>query len=631
MPEQPIAVRRPARWTEPMDASMTDADVSWLRTRRPFADMNASAFPRATPIEGIIRGDTRLHRCEPGEIIVREGDYGNSAFLVLSGQTRVVVDSLAPELLGRLPSETGTSKKWFLETLGDYLGQTLGHPAPVESRRPEQVTTHVETHPSISSTSIQQVDDRPAIFLQDFSVVLKGTNTIALGPGELFGEVAAMYRSPRTATVIAETESTLLEIRWQGLRILRRDPAFADTLDKHYRENWLSIHLREIPLLRHLPESNLERVAKSTQMRSFGRMEWNADYKKNRTLPVEQQIASEPLVATEGAMPADLIIIRSGFGRLSQAYGASERTTAYLGRGHLFGLEEVATNAVRPASTPPRTLKHSLRAVGFLDTLHIPMEIFATEILPHVRRSELPKEVSHWLSQAKQERSHPGNAANRKTANGATAPDRRKTARSTATPTSDWKDLPSSGGQRFQPTGLLEFVVQNRLNNGQQAMVIDLHRCTRCDDCVKACAATHDGNSRFVRQGVSHERLQFAQACMQCDDPVCMIGCPTGAITRNGDTGVVGIHESICVGCGVCASSCPYENINMVHVQDPSGRPYTDVTTGRPIQKATKCDMCQSSPSGPACAAACPHDALVRIDLTQSKPLRDWLDQRGAG
>ncbi|WP_238383115.1 cyclic nucleotide-binding domain-containing protein [Rubripirellula obstinata] len=610
-------MRRPARWTEPMDASMTDADVKWLRSRQPFASMDESAFPRGAPIEGIIRGDTRLHRCEPGEVIVREGDYGNSAFLVLSGETSVLVDSLDPKLLGRPPVE----KKSWIDALGEYLGQSyLGRSKLVEARRPDQVTTDLpanDEHDNQNNpASIRQVDDRPAVFLQDFGGVLKGSNTITIGPGELFGEVAAMYRSPRTATVIAKTETTLLEIRWQGLRILRRDPCFADTLDKHYRENWLTVHLRELPLLRHLPEAGLERVAKATQMRSYGRMEWNADYKKSRTLPVEQQIASEPLVASEGAMPTDLIIVRSGFARLSQAYGASERTTAYLGKGHLFGLEEVATNSARTDNSAPRTLKHSLRAVGFLDTLQIPVEVFATEILPFVRRSELPEQVAALLQNQDADRSG--------------KEDRRKSNRDKAVAKSDWNDLPTSGGQRFQPTGLLEFVVQNRLNNGQQAMVIDLHRCTRCDDCVRACAATHDGNPRFTRQGISHERLQFTQACMQCDDPVCMIGCPTGAITRNDETGVVGIHESICVGCGVCASSCPYENINMVQVQDHAGRPYTDIATQKPIQKATKCDMCQDSPSGPACAAACPHDALVRIDLTQSKPLRDWLDQRGA-
>ena len=183
-------------------------------------------------------------------------------------------------------------------------------------------------------------------------------------------------------------------------------------------------------------------------------------------------------------------------------------------------------------------------------------------------------------------------------------------------------------GTQFESTGLLEFVVQNRMNNAQQAMLIDLHRCTRCDDCVKACASVHDGNPKFVRQGVSHERLQFVQACMHCVDPVCMIGCPTGSISRNIESGVVSIHESICVGCGTCASACPYDNIRMAEIFDPQGRAYCDSNTGKPISKATKCDMCSSLPSGPACASACPHDALVRIDLTESKPLDEWLERR---
>ena len=159
-------------------------------------------------------------------------------------------------------------------------------------------------------------------------------------------------------------------------------------------------------------------------------------------------------------------------------------------------------------------------------------------------------------------------------------------------------------------------------------MVIDLNRCVRCDDCVKACASVHDGNPRFVRTGASHGNLQFTQACMHCTDPVCMIGCPTGAISRDENSGVVAVHEPICVGCSTCANSCPYQNIRMIEVSDRDGRPFTDSGTGKPIVKATKCDLCQQSATGPACANACPHDALVRIDLNESKPLSDWLEQR---
>ncbi len=81
----PNVVRRPERWDSPLDASLTDADVAWLRTRPPFSSLNAAAFPKATPLEGILRNDCRVLRVEPGEIIVREGDYGSSAFLVLAG------------------------------------------------------------------------------------------------------------------------------------------------------------------------------------------------------------------------------------------------------------------------------------------------------------------------------------------------------------------------------------------------------------------------------------------------------------------------------------------------------------------------------------------------------------------
>ena len=601
-----------------MDPSMTDADVCWLRSRDPFASMDSQSFPRSMPLDGILKYDCRLHRCEPGEIIVREGDYGNSAFLVLAGSVAVLVNSLLPSQLGRTPVE---KLAW-----PEALRRMLFRSSVPEARRPDQVTTNLSANAGVGT--IRNVDDRPAIFLQDFDVVLRENEKVSLGPGELFGEVAAMYRSPRTATVIAETEATLLEVRWQGLRILRRDRDFADSLDRHYRAHWLPVHLREIPLLRHLPEASLARVVEATELRSFGKMEWNADYKKTRQLPTEQQIDSEPLVAEEGRTPTDLIVVRSGFGRLSEKFGSAHRTTAYIGKGGVFGLEEIAYNATRSSTLPLQPLRQSLRAVGFLDTLSIPVETFAEEILPHVRRSELPDRAAKLLLETDRTRVDPTpdteipDQADRNATG-----DRRRNQRQ-ASESSDWQDLPSETGQRFQPTGLLEFIVQHRLNNGIQAMVIDLHRCTRCDDCVKACASAHDGNTRFVRQGFSHERLQFTQACMHCADPVCMIGCPTGAIARDEKSGVVGIHESICVGCGMCAASCPYENIRMAQVNDHEGRPYTDAQTGKPIEKATKCDMCSGLPSGPACANACPHDALVRIDLSTSGPLQKWLDRR---
>ena len=176
---------------------------------------------------------------------------------------------------------------------------------------------------------------------------------------------------------------------------------------------------------------------------------------------------------------------------------------------------------------------------------------------------------------------------------------------------------------------LTEFVVENRLINGTQTMMIDLERCVRCDDCVTAYANAHDNNPRFNRHGLTFGtdsgKYMFANACMHCVDPVCMIGCPTGAIHRS-EEGVVTINDPTCIGCSTCANSCPYDNIRMVPARDGSNKAYVD-KGNQPIMKATKCDLCSQTSGAPACERACSHDALTRIDLKDITKLSDWVDR----
>jgi Fe-S-cluster-containing dehydrogenase component len=150
-------------------------------------------------------------------------------------------------------------------------------------------------------------------------------------------------------------------------------------------------------------------------------------------------------------------------------------------------------------------------------------------------------------------------------------------------------------------------------------MLIDQDRCVRCDDCVRACASGHDNNPRFIRHGKVHANWLITNACMHCSDPVCMIGCPTGAIHRLTE-GTVVINDNTCIGCATCANSCPYQNIRMVEIKDKNDRHIVDQLTGKPILKATKCDLCATQPGGPACVRACPHDALQRIDFQVELP-----------
>jgi Fe-S-cluster-containing dehydrogenase component len=118
--------------------------------------------------------------------------------------------------------------------------------------------------------------------------------------------------------------------------------------------------------------------------------------------------------------------------------------------------------------------------------------------------------------------------------------------------------------RRAEELGLLQ---------GQNLMLIDLDRCTRCGDCVQACIDTHDdGYSRLFLDGPRFGKYLIPSSCRQCRDPVCMIGCPVGSI-QQGDDGEIRIREW-CIGCGLCAGQCPYDSIQMHDAAVlPSGAP----------------------------------------------------------
>ncbi len=129
-------------------------------------------------------------------------------------------------------------------------------------------------------------------------------------------------------------------------------------------------------------------------------------------------------------------------------------------------------------------------------------------------------------------------------------------------------------------------------------------KCTRCDECTKACSDTHQGVTRLIREGLRFDKFLVASSCRSCLDPYCMIGCPVGSIRRKLTSEIV--IENWCIGCGLCAENCPYGNINMVEQLD---------SKKASVRKATTCDLCQSlGPNHePSCVYACPHDAAHRM------------------
>lgn len=550
---------------------MTDQEVGRIMQIPLFRQMDATRFPVNTSLHDILLNDGRLRRFKAGDIIVRQGDYGNSAFIVLSGSARVILDKLTDAGVGH--------HEPVRKSFSGALAQLWRN-----SRLPE--VRHLSDRAPLSDGQNDFISQSDAVFVQDINAIVKGKKSVDLPEGELFGEIAALSRTPRTTTVIAGADSEMLEIRWQGLREIRlRAPEFKAYVDRLYREHSLKNHLRETPMFRYLNDATLEIVAAATEFLTFGNFEWYAAYSKIREASASERIHEEPVVAHQGHYPNGVYLVRSGFARLSEAYNNVERTVSYLGRGQTFGFEEVAWNWKEKRDMP---FRRTLRAVGYVDVLFVPTAILEQHVFPSLPASELPRPQK---------------------------------------PRADRGWSAASLHPKIS-TKMMEFIVEQRFINGTAAMIIDMDRCTRCDDCVRACAATHNNNPRFLRHGPIEDGFMIANACMHCQDPVCMIGCPTGAIHRDSADGRVLINDLTCIGCATCANSCPYNNIQMVTARATDGRPYYDKASNQPIQKAAKCDLCATQITGPACANACPHDALVRMDMRIVDKLADWMDQR---
>jgi CRP-like cAMP-binding protein/Fe-S-cluster-containing dehydrogenase component len=148
----------------------------------------------------------------------------------------------------------------------------------------------------------------------------------------------------------------------------------------------------------------------------------------------------------------------------------------------------------------------------------------------------------------------------------------------------------------------------------ESLLVINLDRCVRCGNCVRACHARHQF-TRLDRRGPifrrrqavkskKHEHILIPSSCRHCRDPECMIGCPTGAIQRfpNGD---VDINDN-CIGCDNCARKCPYGNITMRPL------PPAEQKNGV-VKRAIKCNLCRGY-SYSNCVYECPRGAVLRVD-----------------
>ncbi len=180
------------------------------------------------------------------------------------------------------------------------------------------------------------------------------------------------------------------------------------------------------------------------------------------------------------------------------------------------------------------------------------------------------------------------------------------------------------GKDRMSRTGIMENAGQTIFGSAEalfqegmeveSLLIIDLDRCVRCGNCVRACHTRHE-YTRLDRRGPifrrrkslsskEHEHLLIPSSCRHCRDPECMIGCPTGAIARH-PNGEVEINEN-CVGCDNCARKCPYGNITMRPI--PEAEQKDNI-----VKQAIKCNLCRGHKYS-NCVHECPRGALLRVN-----------------
>jgi|GEM_PF-123225 len=547
-------LERPKRWDVPFDPDMTESDINMVMGRPEVTAIDHDRFPAHMPLEGIIKNDMRVVRFPARSIIVRQGDYGNSAFLLLEGVIRSdMSDAIASRFIGRSTQK----KKGPIKLLKELFSSNQ----LIEYR-------DVRRYGALKEGQVvgQKGENFTLINAKEFERLKQETGNDGKdklersAQGTLFGEAAAIGRVPHNITHIAETDVVLLEIKWQGLRdICKYDEGWRISTEESYHRKALLTHLRECDLFSKVDDVALQLVADNTVFETIGSYDWHISYKQKKAKGTKDP---ELVLRNIGDHPDGLVLIISGMARVSAAMGNGLRTITYLRAGEHHGLSELYEGWQDNKIVP---LKTALTVLGYVHILRIPSHIIEHVLFPDITRGVAGFDVRH---------------------EGA-----------------------------FTEDALLEWALEQRYINGTKTMLINLDRCVRCDDCVRACAASHDGNPRFVRHGRIHDHWMVANSCQHCSDPVCMIGCPTGAIHRNQQAGVVVINDDTCIGCGACVAACPYENIRKVEISDRKGNRVLDPVNAQPIEKSTKCDFCYQHPGGPNCVKACPHGALSRVDF----------------
>ncbi len=441
------------------------------------------------------------------------------------------------------------------------------------------------------NTLYTMVDGQLDVFVTDDQGTTK--KVAELQPGTTFGERSVLAGQPRNATITVPSgsEARVIEIQRPALRLLRKLKKFGHMLDVSYRKYGLDRTLLEV-------EEATKDAFSPELLKQLGDAARFTVYGKNHVLCQENDPLNRLVFVMNGwvrrvrglANPtqADMVL------ELGKDVGVD-----FLGAGNCLGLEALSTEE-------KSVWKYSATIMARTEVLEV--SIARLRANPILREAVL-KEFSKFSLVDE----HPPE------------------------PPADRRVIAAAG--REITTGIVD---------GTNLLVMDMDLCIRCGNCSLACHKVH-GRSRLLRRGIhiarpvkpaskSIQHVLSPSVCLHCQDPECLTGCPTGAIGRFAE-GQIDINPKTCIGCGDCATQCPYNAITMVPRKAAVPLPpklgarvkswfslarpaLPEAVTDRDNLLAVKCNLCENTPLNPpnakkhaySCQENCPTGALVRVN-----------------
>ncbi len=132
--------------------------------------------------------------------------------------------------------------------------------------------------------------------------------------------------------------------------------------------------------------------------------------------------------------------------------------------------------------------------------------------------------------------------------------------------------------------------------------------CTACRLCEMVCSLHHEQECSTVKSRIKILRDEeignhLVLVCSQCAETYCVESCPTQALRKDEETGVVLVDDELCNGCEICLDACPLDALS----------------SDRERNTVFKCDLCGGDPE---CVKICPREVLILKKVDAASPAR---------